>query len=82
MNTCVRMYVNYAWAHMPMHTCRRKSMGNLVSMSVYMNMCRCMCLCLDMYMCVNMIVSCTFICAHLYVQRYEHTVSVELRYMN
>ena len=46
------------------------SMGNLVSMFVniyiyiYLYMCQCMCLCVDMYMCMNMIVSCMFICAH------------------
>ena len=50
------------------------SMGNLVSMFVcvyiyiyiYLHMCQCMCLCVDMYiMCMNMIVSCMFIRAHI-----------------
>ena len=47
------------------------SIGNFVSMFVYMYvciylyMCRCMCLCVDMYMCMNMAVSCMFICAHI-----------------
>ena len=45
-----------------------------------------MCLCVDMYMFMDMIVSC--VCSlHLYVrydyvQRCEDTVSVELRYIN
>ena len=45
-----------------------------------------MCVCVDMYMCIYMIVSRKVI-LHLYVrydyvQRYEDTVSVELRYIN
>ena len=27
------MYVDYAWAHMPKHTCGCKSMGKVVNMS-------------------------------------------------
>ena len=30
MNTCVCMYVDYAWAYIPMHTCRCKGMGKFV----------------------------------------------------
>ena len=41
------------------------SMGNLLSMSVYIFVtCRCMFSCVDMYMCMN-ILSCMFICAHI-----------------
>ena len=47
-----------------------------------------MCLCVDMYMCMDTIVSCMSIRAHIafvrydYVQRCEGTISVELRYIN
>ena len=48
-----------------------------------------MCLCADMYMCMDMIVSCMFICVHMhlyvrydYAHRCEDTVSVELRCIN
>ena len=67
-----------------------QSMGNLVSMPVdrYLYMGRCTCLCVGMYMCMDMIVSCTFIFAHIafvcpydYVQRCEDTVTVELCYI-
>ena len=41
MNTCVCVYVDYAWTYVPKHTCSCKSMdkfvtsmGNFVSMSV------------------------------------------------
>ena len=42
MNTCVCMYVDYAWTYVPKHTCSCNesvqvcyvSMGNLVSMLV------------------------------------------------
>ena len=30
MNICVCMYVDYAWAYMPKHTCRCKSVGKFV----------------------------------------------------
>ena len=61
------------------------SIGNTVGMSVYMYlyMCQCMCLCADMYVCMNIIISCMFICAHIAlilcvrydcVQRCEDTV--------
>ena len=36
-----------------------------LSVYVYLYMCLCMCLCVDMYMCMNMIVSCMSICAHI-----------------
>ena len=51
-----------------------------------------MCLCVDMCMCMNMIVSCMFICSYVhilhlyvrfdYVKRCEDTISVDLRYIN
>ena len=42
------------------------SKGNLVSMCyIYLYMCQCMCLCVDIYMCMNMIVSCLLISAHI-----------------
>ena len=30
MNTCVCMYVDYAWAYVPKHTCSCKRMGKFV----------------------------------------------------
>ena len=64
------MHVDYAQGCMPMHTCRCRcmgksvmmSMGNIVSMSVYLYMCWCMYICVDMYMCMNVIVSCVGEC--------------------
>ena len=43
------------------------SMRQFVSMFAYMYLyiCRCVCLCVDMFMCMDMIVSCMFICAHI-----------------
>ena len=30
MNTCVCMYLDYAWTYVPKHTCSFKSMGKFV----------------------------------------------------
>ena len=30
MNTCVCMYVDYAWTYVPKHTCSCESMGKFV----------------------------------------------------
>ena len=68
-------------------------MGNLVNMAMCICTCVgvCICvLCVDMYMCMNMIVSCMSTYVHIlhlyvlydYVQRCEGTVSVELNYIN
>ena len=37
MNTCVCMYVDYAWTYVPKHTCSCKSMGNLVGRYIFVH---------------------------------------------
>ena len=62
VNACLCTHVGVrVWASCYMST------SNLVSMSIciYLYMCRCMRLYVDMYMCMNVIVSCMFICAHI-----------------
>ena len=55
------MYVDNAWAYMPVHTCRyyhwNMSMGKHVGMSIYiffyLYMCQFMVICIDLHMCIN-----------------------------
>ena len=51
------------------------TMGNLVNMSIYFYMCRYMYnMCTDMYICINIVVSCMSICAYICVCMYSMTM--------
>ena len=62
----------------------------LICLHIYLYMCRCTYICVDLYIGINMIVSCLSIYGHIIhvcvlhdcVQRCEDTVNVELRHIN